>query len=338
MVTTRMEPLEKRLADYLESITGVRPDLQRPDTSGGGSRLPLFLRERYELRSLRIFGRKCLLALESPDWEPGSPAEYAFHARTLHESMGEPVVIVIPFVPSYARNRMVQAGIPFIVPGTQMFLPSLMVDLRERFGRVPPATGKRLAPATQCVLLYHLLRESIEGVPLGNIAEKVGYSAMNLSRVKDELEAAGLCGIGRRGRSVVIEFSEHGPDLWRAAQPFLRSPVGKSHWVEWKRVSYPAIRAGLTALSHRSMLEDDRIPTYALRRETYRRNLEKGVFRGAPGPSEANVQLEAWNYDPLLLGDRDGVDPLSLFLSLRDSADERVQQELETLIKEVRWA
>lgn len=332
-----MEPLEKRLTDYLESITGTHPDLQRAAPQRARE-LPLFLRERYGLRSLRIFGRKCLLALETPDWEPGSPAEYASHARAMQEKLGEPVAIVIPRVPSYARNRMVQGGVPFIVPGSQLFLPSMMVDLRERFSPPRAAPGKRLTPATQCILLYHLLREPLEGVPLRGIAEKVGYSAMNLSRAKDELEAAGICQSGRQGRSVVLEFPERGHALWLQALPLLSSPARKSHWVDWKQVAYPAIRAGLTALSNRSMLEDDRIPTYALPQENYRLSLEQGLFHGCPGPSEANVQLEAWSYNPLLLGDEEGVDPLSLILSLRDSADERVQQQLETLIKEVQWA
>lgn len=330
-----MEALEKRLADYLEGITGERPDLRAFER---GQSLPLFLRERYALRSVSLFGRKCVLALESSDWDPGSPAEYASQASRLQETLGEPVAIVIPRIPSYARNRMVHSGVPFIVPGSQMFLPSLLVDLRERFDRHPRGTGNRLMPATQCTLLYHLLRNPIVGVPLRTIAEVVGYSPMNLSRVKDELEAAGLCEPVREGRTVVLKFSEQGRSLWEQALPLLTSPVRHTHWVRWNRVGYPALQSGLTALSHRTMIEDDPIPTYALPHESYRLNLEKGLFHGCPGPSEANLRLEAWSYNPLLLGDNECVDPLSLFLSLQDTADERVHQQLETLIEEVTWA
>jgi hypothetical protein len=331
-----MAPLEKRLSDYLETITGEKLDL-RHDASGQAENRPLFLRERYSLRSSRLFGRKCLLALEAPDWEPGSPSEYASHAELLHEGFGEPVTIVLPKIPSYARNRMVHTGVPFIVPGNQLFMPFLMVDLRERFNRLPPAQGKRLSPSTQCILLYHLIKEPIAGVPLRGIAEKVGYSPMMLSRAKDELEAGGLCQTSRKGRSVVLKFHEHGPSLWEHAQSLLSSPIRKTHWIRWNSVSYPALQAGLTALSDRTMIEDDHLPTYALPQETYRVNLEKGVFHGCPGPAEANLQLEAWKYNPLLLGNDRRVDPLSLYLSLRDSADERVQQQLETLIQEVHW-
>lgn len=331
-----METLEKRLADYLESITGDPPHLQ-PEPADRAAALPLFIRDRYKFRSLRIFGRKCLLALEAADWEPGSPAEYGSHAQAMHEKLGEPVIIVIPVIPSYARNRMVQAGVPFIVPGSQMFLPFLMVDLRERFSRVPAAPGASLTPAAQCIFLYHLLRKSLAGSSLRSIAGKVGYSAMMMSRAKDELEAAGICESVRHGRSLVLEFHGHRLSLWKRALPFLSSPVKRSHWVKWPSVGYPAVKSGLTALSLHTMIEDDRIPTYALPQESYRVNLEQELFHGCPGPSEADVQLEAWTYNPLLLGTSECVDPLSLYLSLRDSADERVQQQLETLIEEVNW-
>lgn len=331
-----MQATEQRLVDYLEGICGSKPDLQK-NLPALTSKLPLFLRARYSLCSLRIFGRKCLLAVESKDCELGSPAEYAAHALAFQKILGECVAIVLPKIPSYARNRMVQAGTPFIVPGSQMFLPAMMLDLRERFSTPAPAAGKHLTPASQCLLLYHLLHKPLDGKPLKEIAEQIGYSTMNLSRAKDELQSADLCRPLRQGRSIVLKFTEHAHDLWTKALPVLSSPVRKSHWVDWHEVEHPALPAGLTALSHCSMIEDDRIPTYAIAQANYRKNLESGLFREAPGPSEANLQLQAWSYNPLLLEINKQIDPLSLYLSLRDSADERIQIQLESMIKEVHW-
>ncbi|MEO8614821.1 MAG: hypothetical protein ABI600_06755 [Luteolibacter sp.] len=332
-----MAALETRLIDYLQSITGEPPDLQRVAVERAAG-LPLFLRERYRIHTIRLFGKKCLLALEATDWESGSPAEYGSHANILHEKLGEPVVIVIPSIASYARNRMVHGGVPFIVPGTQLFLPFLMVDLRERFARIQPAAGKSLTPATQCILLFHLLRESLDGIPLREIAGKVGYSAMMISRAKDEMEAAELCRAISAGRSMVLEFSGKGRSLWQRAEALLSSPVRKIRWIRWDQPAYPAVVAGLTALSRRTMIEDDRLPTWALMHDVYRANLEMGVFRGCPSSDDANVQLESWGYNPLLLGGSEAVDSLSLYLSMRDSADERIQQQLKQLIGEVNWA
>ena len=328
-----MIPLTQRLLDYLETVSGERPHLV-PEKAAG---LPLFLRERYQIQSLHLFGRRFLLAMEKNDWAAGSPGEYENQAETLRTQLGETVVLVLPMLPSHARNRMVRLGIPFIVPGSQLFLPTAMIDLRERFSQPKPERGKRLTPAAQCLVLYHLQRHSLEDLPLRIIAEKIGYSPIMLTKVKDELEAADLCGTSRQGRSITLAFKAHGRQLWERVQPLLSSPVKKAHWLRWEQPGAPALAAGLTALSHRTDISDDRLPTYALHSATFQANLERGLYRGYQGPEEANLRMESWSYNPQLFGDEKRVDPLSLYLSLRDSPDDRIQQQLERLIDQISW-
>ena len=55
-------------------------------------------------------------------------------------------------------------------------------------------------------------------------------------------------------------------------------------------------------------------------------------------PDEAAVQIEAWSYNPCVLTDRDSADPLSVYLTLREVPDERVQEQLETLLKRISWS
>ena len=43
--------------------------------------------------------------------------------------------------------------------------------------------------------------------------------------------------------------------------------------------------------------------------------------------------LELWNYAPAVIGG-DGIDPFSLYLTLKDDPDDRVQIALETMLKE----
>jgi DNA-binding MarR family transcriptional regulator len=328
-----MIPLPQRLLDHLGTLLGERPDLVSEKAAG----LPLFLRERYKIWSAHLFGRKFLLAVEKEDWEAGSPGEYESQAEALRTHLGETLVLVLPLLPSYARNRMVRLGIPFIVPGSQVFLPMAMIDLRERFSQPKPERRKRLTPAAQCLILYHLQRQSLEHLPLRDIAEKIGYSPIMLTKVKDELETANLCNTSRRGRSITLAFKFHGRDLWDRAQPHLCSPVKKVHWLDWDQPGHPALAAGLTALSQLTDISEDRLPAYALLSKTFQTNLERGLYNGCPGPEDANLRLESWSYNPLLLGTDTRVDPLSLYLSLRDSPDERIQQQLETIIDDQSW-
>jgi len=58
---------------------------------------------------------------------------------------------------------------------------------------------------------------------------------------------------------------------------------------------------------------------------------------GCADSEQATARIEVWSYEPKLLGNNESVDPLSLYLSLRYSPDERVHQQLERLIEEVPW-
>lgn len=328
-----MISLQQRLLDYLEPLLGERPDLAPIKAVG----LPLFLREHFDFKSIRLFGRHYVLAMEKENRDVGSPGEYENQVSVLRPQFTETVVLVVPRLPSFARNRMVRLGIPFIVPGSQTFLPAALIDLRERFTQPKPEKGKKLTPAAQCLVLYHLQRQSLENLSLLEIARKIGYSPIMLTKVKDELESAGMCRASRMGRSIVLEFATQGRSLWESVQPIFSSPVKKTLWVSWEQPVYPALVAGLTALSKNTLMADDRLPTYALLSATFQANLEHGIYHGCRGPEEANLRLESWSYNPLLLGGAKMVDPLSLFLSLRDFPDERVQQQLETLIDQISW-
>ena len=114
----------------------------------------------------------------------------------------------------------------------------------------------------------------------------------------------------------------------------MTSPVKKTRWVQWSTPGYPALLAGISALSRRTMLAADTHPTYALGPKMFESWLESGTLTGCPDAEQATAKIEVWSYEPKLLGDNEAVDPLSLFLSLRDSPDERVQQQLEHMIAE----
>jgi hypothetical protein len=160
---------------------------------------------------------------------------------------------------------------------------------------------------------------------------------MTLTKVKDELEEAGLCEVQRKGRSVSLRFVAEGRELWDLAKEKLSSPVRKTLWVQWATPGYPALRAGISAFSEKTMINEDRLPTYGLSQVMLEGWLRKGTVIRCPDAETATVKMEGWAYEPKLLGDNSNVDVLSLYLSLRDSHDERIQKELEQLIQGVHW-
>jgi DNA-binding MarR family transcriptional regulator len=211
------------------------------------------------------------------------------------------------------------------------------MDLRARFPQPKPRSGKALTPAAQSLLLYHLQRHPLEGVPLKQIAATIGYSPIMLSHVKDELENAGLCVAERQGRAITLSFRKQGRELWDQAQSALSSPVHKEFLVRGQLPPSGILLAGISALSLRTDLQADRLPSYAIDADVLKTDSTLGKFEVGVDEDEATARLECWRYDPGILGEDTSVDPLSLYLSLRHSPDERVQQQLEQVLRQIQW-
>jgi hypothetical protein len=317
------------LGEYLERLTGSPVDLAPAEPRS----LPLFLRERFQLHQGEIFGRSFIFAIDRLGEQDPSAANYANLTECLSGHLGDSVVLVLPGLAPHIRQGLIRLGRPFIVPGSQTFLPTAIIDLRERQPGTLP-TAKTLSPAAQCVLLYHLERESIHPWPLQKVAEAVGYSPNMLIKVKRELEAAELCDPVRSGRVVTLRFHVERRALWQKVLLWLASPVRATHWVRWGKPPTQALMAGMTALSRATMIVDDRTPVYALHHKASKDN----AFEICADRIDATARLEIWNYNPRLLTIREEmVDPLSLFLSLRHDPNERVQDQLETLIEQFPW-
>lgn len=328
---------EIELAGYLTKVFGQAFRI-RVLPQAAVREVPLFLRTAYGFVRATLLGRTFLAALE-PDGVPtATPTEYAKHEEALRTAMGLPVAVVLQPVPTHVRNRLVQRGVPFIVPGRQMFLPFLALDLRERDGC--PIRGKgasTLTGAAQAILLGHLLGRPVEGVPLGDLAAAFGYSAMMLSKIATELATAGLATATREGRTRRLRFADARPQLWERALPRFASPVHIRLWVQ--QLGGKATRkatAGLTALERYTDIADDRVPTYAMARRNLRAAIGRGDIVPCKDEDEAVAAIEGWRYDPTTLATGDCVDRLSLYLALRDTADERVRKELRTLLADSR--
>jgi DNA-binding MarR family transcriptional regulator len=327
-----MNTLIDATVEYLTRVTGETPRIE-PILDQLVSTLPLYLRQRYEFFRADVFGRRCFLASENSPTGELSPTEYGHDVMQLKQRFHEDVILVLMKLPSYVRNRLVRQRIPFIVPGTQMFLPMLMIDLQEHFLKSNDRMRSTLSAASQVVVIYQILKEPLDDMPLGQIATRLGYSAMVMSKAQDELQTAGLCEVIRTWRTVSLHFTARGKNLWQQAERLLTTPVRRTIWIRWGQPRARAVLAGTTALSRLSMVEGDRVPVYAIRDKHLASAMEKGEIFGCGGPEEADARMEAWKYDPWILADGDVADRCSLYLSLQQSSDERIQKEIRSLIE-----
>ena len=334
MVMARPAP---DLRAYLEAVSGgpVSPVRRLASVE---KKLSLALRGRYRLESVRLFDHELVLAVESSSLESATPAAYAAHVAAIAPSAQAPVVLVLPGITSTTRARLVAARVPFIVPGNQLFLPMLLVDLRERMTRTVVTRDVPLGSVAQLVLLAHLQGQRMDVLSLADAANRLGYSPMMLTKAKDELVAAGLCTVRAEGRALRLSFAAEGRALWEKAFSRLSTPVLRTQLVRFPAAAQaPAgfVRAGVSALSDLASLADDALVTYASSKAVAA--AEGSRLQRVDLEEEASARLELWRHAPGLLTADGRVDALSLYLSLRDNPDERVQGALSDLLESLRW-
>lgn len=298
--------------------------------------LPYFLRDAFDFEQWDILGQTVLLALaRNPD--QASIGSIRSHLDKLRSVTGQPVVYVTEALASYERKRLIEQKVPFIVPGNQLYLPYLGLDLREYFRQRPNSADVPLSPSAQAMLITALLRPRWEATwHPAKTANLLGYTPMTLSRAVRELVAAGLAQARKTGRSQYLEMTHSAHETWEQALPLLRSPVQRTIWTTTPtRTDLPLRLAGLSALARCSMLTEPKSPVFAMSRSAWQ--ALKADIVELPQIEPGACEWQLWNYAPTLQPDSDMVDPLSLILSLRDSIDERVQSALDALKEQLPW-
>lgn len=328
-----VQELLPNIKRYFHDILGVEVSITPWQDEG---RVPLFLRDRYQFLITELINQHCLFLVDTCEQEE-TPVTIRKHIEQLRGKWAAPVIYVRERITSYNRKRLIEHKVPFVVPGNQMYLPMLGLDLREHFKKPHPEGTHALRPASQVVLIHALLREEAELSPT-ILADKLGYSIMTMSRVLDELEAVDLGESASVGRERHLHFLAPRHEIWEKAQPLLRNPVTKHHLIRCPPGAKPSVcRCGLDALAHYSMLAEPKGMSFALGREDWKVFRQNAQAEVAMGDEPEAMTIELWSYAPALLADDGWVDRLSLYLSLRDTEDERVQAALDQMIKEIPW-
>jgi hypothetical protein len=327
-VQTVLHELERYLHDALGVSVKITP------WSGVGQ-LPPVLRERYRFAKAELLGLRALLVIDANP-EEQSPATVRKHLDMLQSKQPAELIYVRARVTAYNRKRLIEQKVPFIVPGNQMYLPMLAIDLREHFRRIREE-APTFSPSTQVVVLHAMLRDAGQVLIPSEMAPLLGYSAMTMTRAFDELETAKLAEVTVRGRERCLRFIGDRREIWEKAQPFLRNPVSKRLFIRRINGAEGATHAGLTALAHYSMLAPPAYTTYALSREEWKTLRQQHKIIEVPVQDPDVSEIEVWWYSPARFAEHGMVDQLSLYLSLKADHDERTETALEEMMEKIEW-
>ncbi len=324
-----MVQLAKNLERYLSEVTGLKVTVDVKSHSD----LPYFFSRQYALYRLLI-GNTRFTAVFLQEEEEFKPVQFIKHMRQVASIDIDELCVVALSLPSYVRKRLIEQGTAFVVPGVQMYLPSLGMELRERSVRKKPLMVERFNPATQVVLINWLLGRAEEAVTPLALSKQLWYSAMTMSRALDELEASKIARVERFGRERFVSFASDRKTIWQESLPRLRNPISKTvRILEHELNRQDVLPAGIAALANRSMLNEPNYPEYAISREGWK-VMEKAGIDKIPVEEPGTCLLQVWCYDPKVLEVDGYVDPFSLYLSLQDENDERVEMALEEMMEQ----
>lgn len=297
-------------------MTGQQIDLESIDMASL-RRVGLHIRKSFSLYKGKLLDRP--IAFMSPisdtEW---NPKQIAIYLNVISQQLVMPVVFAIDKLASFQRIRYIEKHIPFVIPGQQLFIPQLLVDLKSTNDKLEVKRAF-FRPSTQCMLFYHLECESIEEMQQQEIADKLSYSDMTISRAMDELE------------DKKIDLLMDKQILWEKVKPYLSSPIRKMVYVNELDNTIPIYPSGINALAHYTDIAGEENTTYAISIDTY--DKIKDSDKISYSDTYRKHTLEVWNYDPHLLTRDIHVDPLSLYVSMYDEElDERTLLALDQLI------
>ena len=330
------ETLPQQTVRYLNQVLGGESVRVAP--SGNTAQLPYFLQDTYEVLPGELLGQPITLACVKGH-HPMAVHQVSQHANRLRELLHVPVIIALPEVAPGERKQLIAHGVAFVVPDRQLFAPQMGMILTERFGAGPRQVQELASPATQALLIWFLNHHPVTVTwhPFEEAAA-LGYAGMTATRAVRELLQFELFELEVRGRAKYLKLQSTRRDLWERAKPHLRTPVLRTLWTYEKRIVQvtDARWAGESALAHLTMLNEPRQQVVALTAEDEQRAKQAGIFF-EPREIADGIAVQVWRYEPGMQAKEKTVDPLSLWLSLRDNRDDRIQMALEEIEEKFLW-
>ena len=292
-------------------------------------KFPLVLRTNYEFYQMEIMDQVCILA--NPKEKFGLAA-LRRQQKQIERLVGTYCVLYLNYLNYYSRDKMLEEGIPFVWENHQVYIPFLGLLLKQNEARqIKPCL--KISFLAQKFLLTALYEEWND-LTVTAAAERIKVSKMSVTRVFDEIESLEIPVLTKRGRSRRYIKAGSKKEIWDTIKPFLRTPLVREFYLE-RDLSNISMKSGISGLAELSMLEDNSYPTYAVTKYEIR---EKGIDQERQIPRDeipGCVVQEIGYCIPFYNGNI--IDPLSIYLLLKDVDDPRVETALEKMLEEYVW-
>lgn len=324
----QIEALIRTGEAYVELSFGFRMNLR---SIGRGKRFDV-IENMYEILLADFQEKSVIMAYYRGNDEDIVDRFIEFRSSIASKFDEEVIICLMSSISTLMRREMVENRIGFFVPGSQIYIPDLFLDLKDRPGKARVVPAERISPLAQLIILAVLLGENLEGANLTELAERCRVSVMSASRVMDELEELGVARGKFVGRQRCLHMPVSGRLLWDAVKDRLRAPLRKIRSIKGELPEGVTRISGRNALAFYAGMPERGATHYAMSEALFNR-LEKNAFiEPADFRDEDRIEIEAWSYDPCVLAREGFVDPLSLYLNYRDDRDGEIEQNLAMLL------
>lgn len=318
----------EKVADYIELNFGGRVDLEKALIE---EKLPLYLSNKYDFKKMIYFEKEFLLIDCSRDSEL-SIMSLEKHLKKIVGVNQKKVEFILIFedITKYMRNKLLEKGLSFVIPGKQIFLPDLgKIFSEKRLTRYSSEVNsiKKISPTTQALLIEILCSNKLFK-SRNELARILDVSEMSISRAIKELESNDIL-----FDDELMNIDEFSKKIMNNAKQIFSNPILKKIYVKSESISNELWNelfiSGESALSKETMLIKPRVDVYGITNKKWKKF--KGEIEEVPFEDKDVCIVELWKYKlPIKNG---SVHPLALYIIFMLDNDERIQKEIEILLK-----
>ena len=151
--------------------------------------LPLFLTAGREIFDVYVVDSVfCVVALKNTDNTDVRKLKNQLSKYV--STFGEHVAFCIPDLTGRKREALIKAGIPFIAPPGQLYLPFLGIVLQDRYPKKQNVDAKKMSPLEQQLFLWLLYNK--KEFAKSDLADKLNVTRAAITKVTEALRAKGL--------------------------------------------------------------------------------------------------------------------------------------------------
>lgn len=313
------------LNNYINETFGTNFSIKELDSP---KKLPVYMNVGRSFYLIRDKETKIVL-VEINKVDSFNVVAYEKQMKEYFDYFKYPIAYVFKNIKKNQRDSLIKRKIPF-VSDSQLYLPYIGIYLNNLYLNNIVINTERMMPITQALYIYLAYVLKGEKTIKKEAAKALHVTQTSLSRASDQLMKMDLLYQEKVGKEHYIRADAFSYESFQKAKQLMINPIQESIFVETKNNINKFPLAGISALAKLSMLNDSNIKTVAtLKNKEYKKiELEEKW-----DVVDSMTKVELWKYDPLLFAKNGVVDPISLYMSFNKNNDERIEAELERMIR-----